>query len=221
MRKEQIGLYHIDCPIVAVTSIDEDVNHYELYRSICEGLFRCGYSVVGVCNVENKIDGISNVNFPKALSENLGTHSKVVSVNHEFAQMIKKYSPDIIVMFVSEPIMERNAWTYNSCGEMMHVLCAAMDVDISIAMIPPHEVNEAFVNELEMIYKYRFSTELFRIFMSTVGFFWHIEEDSVDKYDIPENFILTQYVRNNIGIDVFRKGDNSIVSDIIAYLQEE
>lgn len=182
-------LYPIKAPVVCIYGFGEDCDKFNTHIAVSNKMKEKNYKCLNIFSnslgqlLDSKI--LPNFMYSDALSINM----KIQMFNKYVYELEQVFSPDVIVISSPFGIMPRNIYISNDFGEESMVISNALDIDVAILCIDfVDSISEEYCEELKKLLKYKFSTSLSTICISSVKKRFRFDDRVQENYYLSNNF---------------------------------
>lgn len=156
--KNEISLFRIDIPSIAIFSTSENADKMEILVKLKQYLERENYNVL--CYSGNALSRLWEVNHLPEIVTNLdiGINEKIAFFNQMVYHDATQSGADIIIIDIPGGIIPYNESITNNFGELAFAICNALNIDIGIISLFAIEgINDDYLEQYKNCCEYRFN----------------------------------------------------------------
>lgn len=151
-------LHPIETPVICIYGFGQDCDKFDTHIALSNKMKTKNYKCLD-----------SEIIPDFVYYDTLSFHEKIRLFNMYIYDLEQKYSPDVIIISSPFGIMPRNIYISNKFGEESLIISNALNVDAGILCVDYIDsINSDYCEELKKLLKYRFSTPLSAICISSV-----------------------------------------------------
>lgn len=156
---EEDVLKEISVPIILVCGECDDLNKFEIQLSLRKKLLNIGYSVSQIGS-RSYCEVLGFHSFPEFMNENINEEKKIIMFNNFVNNINLLENPDIMIIGVPGGLKPLNKFINNGFGTTLFEISQAITPDMTIVSLLCQDIKSKMINELDNIFKYRFSVPL-------------------------------------------------------------
>lgn len=153
-------LTYINIPVIAIMSVGEECNKYDIQIQVRNFFIKKGYKVLQFGS--KQYSKLFNIHiFPEFLySENISFEQKILRFNHYINNLVKEGDYDLLILGVPGGILPINDRFTNHFSEIPKIISEAVQLDINIiSLYYEREIDLEFLNYLSSVSRYIFKCD--------------------------------------------------------------
>ena len=134
-----------EVPVLYICDLFPDCDSYDVFLSLCQNIKKRGYKVLGVSNdIYNSLFDLNYFNF----DAHLPVHEQVARISNAVHQMYNNAYPDIIIVYLPQPIFKFDEDTYFDAGVSAFMISQSVPGDAGILCVPFSNSHPQFLEKI-------------------------------------------------------------------------
>ncbi len=181
-------------PIIGVLGLNDNCMKFNTQLLIREALQNKGYKISQIGSKHySELFGFHS--FPPYLFDNrINNLEKIYAFKEFVIKIINDENPDIMVIGVPKGILNTSETVIDNFGLISYLISCSVKFDYSILNIPCFTINNNFINEMELLFKYKYGISLDAIFLSNIA----VDEIDDGRMNYNAYKVLSKKVIENI-----------------------
>jgi len=156
-------------PIIGILGLNDNCMKFNTQLIVREALQNNGYKVSQIGS-KHYSDLFGFHSFPPYIFDNkINNFEKIYAFKEFIIKIIKDENPDILVIGVPKGILNTSETVIDNFGLISYLITCSVKFDYSILNIPCFTINNSFINEMELLLKYKYGISLDALFLSNIA----------------------------------------------------